>query len=300
MFFGETMELKGNFSSYSEILDLLQIVSIGKKTGEVLLSSNSESLILQLKDGEVTNFKTTISYLNNLKERVKNGELSLTEALKFVLHYVSMWEGGKFSFQEKDVTEEPIDNVDTLTVMMDFTKEQDEIGDNLKDLFRRNPSFKLSDGSNIKTAITIDREDWKLLSLLSKGESLVKAIFLGAKSFQSGLERVQSFLEKGLLEETDRSEENLEKEEETKNRFVKPETLEKIKELLIEAMGPMGELLIDETLEDMELTGLPVSMANLFIENLVEKIPDSCLIEGENCKDKLREEITDILNQETA
>ncbi len=294
------MELKGNFSSYSEILDLLQIVSIGKKTGEVLLSSNNKSLILQLKDGEVTNFKTNIPYLDKLKERVKNGELSLAEALKFILHYVAMWKEGRFSFLERDVTEESIDNIDTLTVMMNFTKEQDEIGNNLRELFRRNPSFKLSDGSNIEAAITIDREDWKLLSLLSKGESLVKAIFLGAKSFQSGLERVQSFLEKGLLEETDQSEENLDKEEETDNRFVKPETLEKIKELLIEAMGPMGELLIDETLEDMELTELPVSMANMFIENLVEKIPDSCLIEGENCKNKLKEEITKILNRETA
>ncbi len=290
------MELRGDFTSYSEILDLLQIVSIGKKTGEVLLNRDGESITIQLKEGRVVNFKTNVPFLNKLKERVKNGEVSLSEALKFILHYVAMWEKGRFSFLEKEIKDKPLDSVDTVTVMMDFTKEQDELTEELKELYKRNPFFSLSD--SISEPVTLDREDWKLISLLSKGENLIKSIFTGANSFKTGLEKIKDLTEKGLLKEVKPAEIEEEKApvtEKTKMAFVNPDLLEKVREVLVEAMGPMGEFLIEETFEDMEISNLPVNMIDTFVENLVEKIPDSCLIEGESCKDRLKEQIALIL-----
>ena len=289
------MELRGDFSSYSEILDLIQIISIGKKTGEVLLNNNGESITLQLKDGRVINFKTNVSFLNQLKSRIQNKEIPASEALKFILHYVAMWEKGRFSFQEREVNEEPLGQIDTITVMMDFTKEQDEIGEDLKELFKKNPHFTLSE--EIKEPITLDREDWKLIALLTKGESLVKSIFLGANSFKNGLEKVYTFIEKGLLKEAEEQDHIIEARavKEYATGFVKSEAFEKVRELLVEAMGPMGEFLIEETFEDMEIAQLPVNMIDTFVENLIEKIPDTCLIEGESCKQKLRDEIALIL-----
>ena len=291
------MELKGDFSSYSEILDLLQIVSIGKKTGEVLLNSNGESIILQIKKGMIVNFKTNIDFLEKLKDRVRKQDVSMQEAIKFLLHYVAMWDKGKFSFVEKDISEE-IGKADTITIMMDFTKEQDEIADNLRDLFKRNPYFELSE--NISEPVTLDKEDWKLLSLLSKGNNLVKTIFLGASSFKTGLERIYLFLERNLIKEiSDKKkhsyEEGIQVKETTKTSLVDTERIEKAREVLVETMGPMGEFLIEETLEDMELTKLPVNMIDTFVENLTRRIPDSCLIEGESCRERLKEEITHIL-----
>ena len=290
------MELRGDFSSYSEILDLLQIVSIGKKTGEVLLNSDGESITIQLKDGKVINFKTNVPHLEYLKERVKKGEIPISEAIKFLLHYVAMWDRGRFSFIEKEVTDEPLGKVDTITVMMDFTKEQDEIGDNLKELFKKNPCFELSE--EVSEPVTLEKEDWKLLSLISKGNNLVRTVFMGADSFKSGLERIYNFIEKGLIKQVKKEETKEEKVQETEatgTSFVNPEVFERIRELLVETMGPMGEFLIEETLEDMDITRLPVNMIDTFVENLVERIPDTCLIEGESCRERLKDEITLIL-----
>ena len=290
------MELRGDFSSYSEILDLLQIVSIGKKTGEVLLNSDGESITIQLKDGKVINFKTNVPHLEYLKERVKKGEIPISEAIKFLLHYVAMWDRGRFSFIEKEVTDEPLGKVDTITVMMDFTKEQDEIGDNLKELFKKNPYFELSE--EVSEPVTLEKEDWKLLSLISKGNNLVRTVFMGADSFKSGLERIYNFIEKGLIKQVKKEETKEEKVQETEatgTSFVNPEVFERIRELLVETMGPMGEFLIEETLEDMDITRLPVNMIDTFVENLVERIPDTCLIEGESCRERLKDEITLIL-----
>ena len=289
------MELRGDFSSYSEILDLLQIVSIGKKTGEVLLNSNGESITLQLKDGKVINFKTNVPFLEELKERVKKGEISLSEAVKFILHYIAMWEKGRFSFLEKEVKAEPIEEIDTIAVMMDFTKEQDEMGEKLKELFKKNPAFELSE--DIGEPVTIDPESWKLISLLSKGNNLAKTIFYGAKSFKSGLEKMYILKEKGFIREIEGVSQPTTKEKETEEKtgFVNPEVFEKIRELLVEAMGPMGEFLVEETFEDMEITRLPVNMIDTFVENLIEKIPDTCLIEGESCRERLKDEITLLL-----
>ncbi len=290
------MELRGDFSSYSEILDLLQIVSIGKKTGEVLLNSDGESITIQLKDGKVINFKTNVPHLEYLKERVKKGEIPISEAIKFLLHYVAMWDRGRFSFIEKEVTDEPLGKVDTITVMMDFTKEQDEIGDNLKELFKKNPYFELSE--EVSEPVTLEKEDWKLLSLISKGNNLVRTVFMGADSFKNGLERIYNFIEKDLIKQVKKEETKEEKVQETEatgTSFVNPEVFERIRELLVETMGPMGEFLIEETLEDMDITRLPVNMIDTFVENLVERIPDTCLIEGESCRERLKDEITLIL-----
>ncbi len=289
------MELRGDFSSYSEILDLLQIVSIGKKTGEVVLNSNGESITIQLKDGKIVNFKTNVPFLEHLKDRIAQGEISLFEAIKFLLHYVAMWNKGRFSFLEREVNEKPIGEADTITIMMDFTKEQDEIPDNLKEFFKKNPRFELSE--EIPEPVTLDREDWKLFSLISKGHKLAEAIFSGADSFKGGLERAYTFKEKGLIKEAGEEEKEVKRTTEgsQQNAFVNPELFERIRELLIEAMGPMGEFLIEETFEDMDITRLPVNMIDAFVENLLEKIPDSCLINGESCREKLKGQITLIL-----
>jgi len=286
------MELRGDFSTYSEILDLLQIVSIGKKTGEVLLNSNGESITLQLKDGKVINFKTNVPFLEELKERVKKGEISLSEAVKFILHYVAMWDKGRFSFLEKRINEEPISEIDTIAIMMDFTKEQDELGEKLKEFFKKDPILELSE--NITEPVTVDPESWRILSLLSKENSLIKAIFRGANSFKSGLEKTFALEEKGLIRKVETISKSIAKKEEEKKEktnFVNPEIFEKIRERLVEAMGPMGEFLVEETFEDMEITRLPVNMIDTFVENLLERIPDTCLIEGESCRERLKDEI---------
>jgi len=60
-------------------------------------------------------------------------------------------------------------------------------------------------------------------------------------------------------------------------------------------MGPMGEFLIDETLEDLDISQLTPDVVPNFIDTLLNKIPDTCLVEGESCRERLREEFKRIL-----
>ena len=62
-------------------------------------------------------------------------------------------------------------------------------------------------------------------------------------------------------------------------------------------MGPMGEFLIDETLEELEVSQLTPDLVPTFIDALISKIPESCTFEGENCKKRLSEEFRKILRR---
>jgi hypothetical protein len=65
------MELRGDFSSYSEVLDLLQIISLGKKTGEVNLRNQNESISIEFKEGKIANFKSNLPLLKNSIQELK-------------------------------------------------------------------------------------------------------------------------------------------------------------------------------------------------------------------------------------
>ncbi|WP_456435766.1 DUF4388 domain-containing protein [Thermovibrio ammonificans] len=291
------MELRGDFTSYSEVLDLLQIISLGKKTGEVNLRSGSESITIRFKDGKIVDFNSNVPVIKRLKERVTSGELPLAEAAKFLLHYTTLWDQGKFNFVEKEVTE-GIGSADTLNVMMDFTKEQDELPDSVREVLKENKSFTLSEEA--KLPITFDEGTWHMLAYLSKGTPVREVLLTKSESFGKGTQEIEFLLKNRAIKEIERGAQSLEvqtvqESQPSASPVVGQDKLDKIKELLIETMGPMGEFLIDETLEDMDLSQLTTDMVPQFIENLIEKIPEACLVEGESCREKLREMITLIL-----
>ncbi len=143
------MELRGEFRSVSEILDLIQIVSMGKKSGEVNFRSSKGSITLCFHQGKAANFDSGIPTVSQIKEAAASGKLPFTEAVKLLL----------------------------LTI----------------------------------------------------------------------------------------------------------------------SMGPMGEFLVDETLEELEVENLPPDMITMFIDSLIDKIPETCLIEGQSCRKRFREEFEKIL-----
>ena len=57
------MELRGDFKSYAEILDLLQIITMGKKSGEVNLRSDGESITIYFKEGRAIDFNSNSLHL---------------------------------------------------------------------------------------------------------------------------------------------------------------------------------------------------------------------------------------------
>jgi len=290
------MELRGDFKSYAEILDLLQIITMGKKSGEVNLRSNGESITIFFKDGKAIDFTSNSAPIQNLRERVAAGELPLEEAINFLLHHVSLWDSGKFLFREKQIDYEGIGSADTLNIMMNFTKEEDELSPEVKEAIKKNLYFTLSEEAQLP--ITLTEEAWRILISLCRGRPIWDALLYAGRSFSEDTKTLELLLKHRLIKPAEKPpevEESREEEREERLTTVSEEKLEKVRELLVEAMGPMGEFLIEETLEELETTELPANLIPKFIDTLVEKIPDSCLIEGEKCRERLREEISAIL-----
>jgi len=288
------MELRGGFSSESEILDLFQIVSLGKKTGEILLYSTNESVTFFVKDGKIVNFNSNIPHISNLKNRLQNGEITFTEAIKFILHYITFWNNGNFSFTEKEINNvESLSEVDTVNVMMDFIKEKDELRNvNYKEILLKNSKYTLSKDAQLP--VKFDEESWPILASLINGKTPREVIFEESKSFQSGVRILSDFLKKGVIKEKELSlteEQPVQEEKAT----VTQEAMEKIRKLLTEIIGPMGEFLVDEALDELQTEELPLNMVDSFIETLVNKVPESCLVEGESCRERLREDIRKII-----
>jgi hypothetical protein len=287
------MELRGGFFSESEILDLFQIVSLGKKSGEILLYNANESITFFVKDGKVINLSSNIPHIANLKKRVKNGEISFPEAIKFILHYITFWNNGNFSFTEKEIDGvDSLAEVDIVNVMMDFIKEKDELrSTNYREVILKNSAYILS--KDAQFPLNFDEESWSILVSLINGKNPREVIFEESKSFQSGIKTILDFLRKGIIKEGAPTKRKPQKEEKA---FVTQEAMEKIRNLLIEIIGPMGEFLIDETLDELQVKELPAAMINTFIETLINKVPESCLVEGESCREKLKEDIGKIIS----
>jgi len=287
------MELRGDFQSYSEVLDLLQIVAMGKKTGEIKLKNEEgkETITITFKEGKAVNFDSNSPVIQKLRERVVRGELSIEDALTFLLHHVSMWDQGHFLFVEGKVDEEEIGSGDAINVMMNFTKEVDETPAEVRSVLKENRPYGLSQEAELP--VEINEEDWKLLITLSKQEPIWNAVLKAGSSYNQDIQTVKKLIERKLIKPAELLPPS---QEETEEEAVIPkEKMEKVKELLIETMGPMGEFLIDETLEELDLEVLTRKKVPKFIEILIDKIPESCLVEGEKCKDRLREQISGLL-----
>ncbi|GEM_PF-1098475 len=292
------MELRGDFKSYSEILDLLQVITMGKKSGEVNLRSDIQSITIFFKDGKAIDFSANVPALKVLRERTVSGEIPLNEAVDFLLHHIALWDKGRFLFLEKPISLEGIGSVDTLNIMMNFTKEEDELDQEVKEALKNNKVFTLYERANLP--ITITSESWKLLVSICRGTPIWDTLLVKGSSFSEATKTLQLLLKHNLIKEKEGEEETkalkaTKGETKTLTSFVPEEKLEKIRELLVETMGPMGEFLIEETLEDMEISQLPTDLIPRFIDTILEKIPDTCLIEGEKCRDRLKEDFLQIL-----
>ncbi len=296
------MELKGSFHSEVELSDLFQVVTLGKKTGEVKLSNNgnTENITLFIEKGTIVNFSSNLPIIKVLKERIASGDLNFFEALKFVFHYINLWNGGKFLFREKKLSNiEKLGNLDALNVIMNYTKEKDEISKiDLEKILDFNSKYVLS--KNAELPITFDRDSWNILFDILSGKSILSSIFLNAHSFKSGLEIVNSLVQKNILKKKTEEEVISEESEELKAevKTIPNEKINTLRELLTEIMGPMGEFLVDETLEELEVNELPVHLVNEFMEKLLDKIPETCLIEGESCKERLKSDFEKIIAEE--
>ena len=128
------MELRGEIRDISTLLEAIQIVSVGKKSGRLEVSGEDGRIIFYIKDGNIINVDTTVPNLRVLKEKTDKGESDFTDALISFLHYIYYWKDGKFLFRDENINVEERGKTDMTNLIMEFSKELDETPEAIKKL----------------------------------------------------------------------------------------------------------------------------------------------------------------------
>ncbi len=287
------MELRGEIRDISALLEVFQIVNVGKKSGKLEVSGEDGRIVFYIKDGNIINVDTTVPNLRILKEKIEKGEAKFTDALISFLQYIYYWKEGKFLFRDENINVEERGKVDMTNLIMEFSKELDETPEVIKKLILLDPQFALS-GDITSNHLTLEKRDFQVFQEFLRGKTLKQVIF-SETPFSELVETVKKLLSAGVISPVEK------KHSETKKAVsvipaVPEEKLEQVRERLVEAMGPMGEFLIDETFEDLGISQLFIDSVDKFIETLIEKIPDGCIIDGEDCKKRFKKEFKELLS----
>jgi len=287
------MELRGDIKDISVLLEAFQIVGVGGKSGKFEVSGGDGRITFYIKDGSIVNFDTTVPNLRTLKEKTEKGKAKLTDSLVSLLHYIYYWRDGRFHFTDGNVNVQELGKADITNLIMEFSKELDETPEAIKKLIFIDPQFSLS-GDISSNQLTLDRKDFLVFQEFLRGKTLKQVLFAGTP-YSELVVTVQKLLSAGIVSPVEKKE-----SEAVKSVSVIPtvpeEKLEQVRDRLVEALGPMGEFLIDETFEDLGISQLFVDSVDKFIETLIEKIPDGCIIDGEDCKRRFRQEFKEILS----
>lgn len=287
------MELRGEIRDISMLLEVFQIVNVGKKSGKLEVSGEDGKVIFYIKDGNIINVDTTVPNLRVLKEKTEKGEAKFTDSLISFLHYIYYWRNGRFQFKDENISVKERGKVDMTNLIMELSKELDETPEAIKKLIFLDPQFTLS-GDISSNQLTLEKKDFLVFQEFLRGKTLKQVLFAGTP-YSELIATVRKLLSAGIISPVEKKE-----SEAGKTVSVIPtvpeEKLEQVRERLVEALGPMGEFLVDETFEDLGISQLFVDSVDKFIETLIEKIPDGCIIDGEDCKKRFRQEFKEILS----
>jgi hypothetical protein len=287
------MELRGEIRDISTLLEAFQIVNVGKKSGKLEVTGEDGRVVFYIKDGNVINADTTVPNLRLLKEKTEKGEANFTDVLISFLHYIYYWRDGKFHFKDENINVEERGKVDITNLIMEFSRELDETPETIEKLILLDPQFTLS-GNITSNHLTLEKRDFQVFQEFLRGKTLKQVLF-AATPYLDLIATVRKLLSAGIISPVEK------KQSEKKKAVsviptVPEEKLERVRERLVEAMGPMGEFLIDETLEDLGISQLFVDSVDKFVEALVEKIPAGCIIDGEDCRKRFKKEFREILS----
>ena len=287
------MELRGEIRDISTLLEVFQIINVGRKSGRMEVSGEDGRVIFYIKDGSIVNIDTTVPTLRVLKEKTEKGETDFTDSLISFLHYIYYWRDGRFQFRDENISVKEHGKADMTNLIMEFSKELDETPEAMKKLIFIDPEFTLS-GDITSNHLTLEKKDFQVFQEFLRGRTLKQVLFAGTP-YSDLIAIIQKLLSAGIISPVEK------KQSETRKAVsviptVPEEKLERVRERLVEAMGPMGEFLVDETIEDLGISQLFIDSIDKFIETLIEKIPDGCIIDGEDCKGKFRQGFKGILS----
>ncbi|OAG28001.1 hypothetical protein [Thermodesulfatator autotrophicus] len=277
------MAFAGKAKDIEEIFDILQIIENQNKEGNLIINNDKENFIIKVKKGHIHEINTNANYLSKLKDKEK-----IPETWKSYFHYInSAWNNFYFNFKEKKIKENkqciPISHF-----LLNFSTERDEISHIIKKLINNNINFSIKGELKEENFNTLDL--W-VYGQIIKGTNIEEIIF-GNIPLKGILKSINKLFKAGLIE-AKISEETKEEE----NRLVEKEKIEEFEEFLAKIIGPVAELLIIETLDELniEKEKFSYSETSLFIESIAQKIPEDCIFEGYLCKEIVKNKFFEII-----
>lgn len=297
------MEFSGQVSCsrIDSIFDLLHFIENQAQSGCLSLEKlpfREEFFHLYFNRGHLVNLTHNIYLLNSLSEIFKKEPQNLEEVIISVLHYISLfWEEIFFHFDPGVSGFEFLSEVSISKVLLKFLAERDELYNFLQTLLRRRIKFRPSG--------EFKERQFSSLELWIYGEAIrhssVEKIIFGNIPFKEVVKGLVKLVHSGLLEPY---EEKLEKAEEKRSidieeRFLPSEAIFELRKFLQEMIGPAGDLIISEVLEEMGISenNFPKEKKGEFLQKIITKIPEGCFYRGEACDQLIIEKFEEILKQ---
>ncbi len=189
------MDLKGEYQSFSDITDVLELLSSSGKSGRLSLSFESEDVGFYLSKGKLFEIKINMGSLSDIYRMYKSKAISLKDFAFIVLYSIENWHNGTFSFSEEKPKVD--DGLSMQDILMTFGKRKDEL-EKLKNLAKGEKRVRISRDVNVDF-LRLNRFDWHILYSSACKSMPVKTFFSRKVPEVFVLSELKKLLDYGLI-----------------------------------------------------------------------------------------------------
>ena len=284
------MEMRiSNASDFTKLGDFLEKVATNNSKGVMTFVKGQGKVACYLDSGamgtSIADIRVEgIPVLENMLETSKKLGIEKEKMCTGVFHYILSEPGFSGTYMELSSLP-PITspwNVNFQMVLMNLVKEYDECQEFLTKVKEKKIKVRPHKIPKKNVELTISERQWPVFVGICEG-NLKNSMFATA-DIELNISTLNFLQKSGLIELVEEGE-----IEEDMGRPLSPEFEEKLREFLVDAIGPFGELMVDEAKEAAGIETLTTNNWYLFIEELKSRIDSDCTYKGRSCKDIVEE-----------
>ncbi|WP_297445014.1 hypothetical protein [Desulfurobacterium sp.] len=197
------------------------------------------------------------------------------------LVYPLTWPKGTLLFEETSIPDMYNWRVPTIQVGMDVARVYDEGKAYFKTLREKKLVCDIKP-ENVKESVQMKPEDFLVFYTLCKERDLKKGLFIHSHIDET-VKTIEQYKRLNIItvQEIDINQ--------TESVPLPKEFEEKIKEILSEALGFIGETIVDDAKERLGIAQITYDNVNLFMEELIKEIPSDCVYKKRSCKEAVNQ-----------
>lgn len=285
------MEMKiANASEFSKLGDFLEKISMNNAKGVLTFIKGQGKIAFYLQDSplgaSVADIRVeNIKVLQDMLETSQKIGIENDKTVVGVLLYV-LSESGYSAMYKELSSLPPISspwNVSFQSVLMNLVKEYDENQEMIQKIKEKKILIRPNKTPERRIDLTISEKQWPVLVGMCGG-SLKDSVFATADVGQN-ITTLNFLAKSGLISFVEEGE-----VENDEGKPLPPEFENQLREILLDATGPFGELMIDEAKEAAGIDVITTTNWFMFIEELKSRIDSDCVYKGRSCR-KIVEEL---------